>query len=336
MPKISIIVPVYNCYLYLPQCVDSVFSQSFEDFELILVNDGSTDGRTSDLLSEIEASDSRVRVITQQNGGTSAARNTGLRNANGEFVTFLDNDDWWTSDGALWEIVQVIDNYNPDVIMHMSKTYRQDKDCFVDYNVPLLARDVNGQPRTQALKTIISGGGMQRAVWAKVVRRTLIETNDLCFPEGKRNEDTEWSAALLVYAKSYGWVDDVFYAYRKGAGVAQTSKPITPDLVDGLGEIVVRYSSVYEHISENDPQYGNVCLAYLAYPLMVWMGQSAYLGILHKGTLYNQLKMSARRIIGTDLDPQTRLASMSYRLLGFNLTCKLLGLAYGITSHRGY
>ena len=336
MPKISIIIPVYNSYKYLPQCVESVFSQSYEDFELILVDDGSTDGYTSDLLDEIEASDLRVRVITQPNGGTSAARNTGLRNAKGEFVTFLDNDDWWTSDNALENIVNIINEFNPDVIMHMSKTYRQDNDSFVNYNVPPLAEYVNGQPRTQALQSIIRGGGIQRAVWAKVIRRALIESNGLFFPEGKRNEDTEWSAALLLCAESYGWVDDVFYAYRKGAGVAQTSKPITPAMVDGLGEIVAHYFDAYEQLSENDPQYGNVCQAYLAYPLMVWMGQAAYLGLLHNSTIYNKLKISAGRILGTDLDPQTRLASKAYRFLGFNITCKLLGLAYRATLRRGY
>ena len=93
----SIIIPVYNVENYLRDCLDSMLNQSFADWEAICVNDGSTDG-SSTILDDLASKDSRVTVISQPNGGLSAARNTGLKAAQGDFVLFLDSDDWLEPD----------------------------------------------------------------------------------------------------------------------------------------------------------------------------------------------------------------------------------------------
>lgn len=92
-PVLSVIVPVYNTKEPLPRCIDSILSQSFSDFELLLVDDGSTDGSGA-VCDEYSAKDNRVRVFHKENGGVSSARNVGLENANGQWLTFLDSDDW--------------------------------------------------------------------------------------------------------------------------------------------------------------------------------------------------------------------------------------------------
>lgn len=92
-PKISIIVPVYNTEKYLNRCVDSILTQSFSDFELLLVNDGSTD-KSGSICDDYACQDSRVRVLHKVNGGVSSARNSGLDNAKGEWIMFVDSDDW--------------------------------------------------------------------------------------------------------------------------------------------------------------------------------------------------------------------------------------------------
>ena len=92
-PAISIIIPVYNAENYLRRCIDSVLSQSFTDFELILVDDGSKD-KSPQICDEYASQDTRVRVIHKANGGVSAARNDGLDIAKGEYITFIDSDDW--------------------------------------------------------------------------------------------------------------------------------------------------------------------------------------------------------------------------------------------------
>lgn len=93
MPKISIIVPVYNVEKYLHQCIDSVLAQTFTDWELLLIDDGSPD-RSGEICDDYAVKDSRIRVFHKPNGGVSSARNLGLDNAHGEYITFLDSDDW--------------------------------------------------------------------------------------------------------------------------------------------------------------------------------------------------------------------------------------------------
>lgn len=97
MPIISVIVPVYNVEKYLPRCIDSILAQTFTDFELILVDDGSPDNCGA-ICDEYAAKDKRVRVIHKSNGGVSSARNAGLDAASGEYVTFVDSDDYIAED----------------------------------------------------------------------------------------------------------------------------------------------------------------------------------------------------------------------------------------------
>ena len=100
MAFFSIIVPVYKVEAYLPQCVASVLSQTFSDFELILIDDGSPDGCGA-LCDRYAREDSRIRVVHKKNGGLSSARNSGLRIASGEAIVFLDSDDYWDDPNAL-------------------------------------------------------------------------------------------------------------------------------------------------------------------------------------------------------------------------------------------
>ncbi len=93
MPKVSIIIPVYNVEKYLQRCLDSVVNQTLKDIEIICVNDGSTDN-SAIILEEFSKKDERIKIVNQKNGGLSRARNTGLEHSNGDYIGFLDSDDW--------------------------------------------------------------------------------------------------------------------------------------------------------------------------------------------------------------------------------------------------
>ena len=95
MPKVSIIVPVYNTEEYLSECIESILDQSFTDFELLLINDGSID-KSGKICDEYAKKDSRIVVIHKENGGVSSARNKGIEIAQGEWISFIDADDWIT------------------------------------------------------------------------------------------------------------------------------------------------------------------------------------------------------------------------------------------------
>ena len=106
MPYVSVIVPVYNTKKYLAECLDSVCTQTYPQLEIIVVDDGSTDD-SGVLLREYSQRDNRIRVITQKNQGLSAARNTGLEHSSGEYVVFLDSDDW-IDDQTVDKAIQMI------------------------------------------------------------------------------------------------------------------------------------------------------------------------------------------------------------------------------------
>ena len=108
MPKFSIIIPVYNVEKYIKKCLDSVFSQSYKDYEVIVINDGSTD-KSMDIAKE-----HNVKIINQKNKGQSAARNNGIKHATGDYLIFLDSDDYWEKD-LLKELNKSLKN-KPDVI----------------------------------------------------------------------------------------------------------------------------------------------------------------------------------------------------------------------------
>jgi len=112
--KISIIIPVYNAELYLPQCLDSVTRQTFTDFECICINDGSTDSSLNILKNHSET-DKRFKIISQQNSGVSQARNTGIKTACGNYIVFADPDDW-LSENYLEVLYDTIEKYGCDVI----------------------------------------------------------------------------------------------------------------------------------------------------------------------------------------------------------------------------
>ncbi len=114
-PTISVIVPVYNAESTLQRCVDSILAQTFEDFELILINDGSKD-QSGDICDEYAAKDSRVKVIHKPNGGVSSARNAGLRIAHGEYIAFIDSDDYIDNDYLLG-----FKHYDADLIISGAK-----------------------------------------------------------------------------------------------------------------------------------------------------------------------------------------------------------------------
>ena len=97
MPKISVIVPVYNCKKYIKKCVDSIINQTFKDLEIILIDDGSTD-ESGKICDELKLKDSRIKVIHQENKGVSAARNEGVKASSGDYISFVDGDDYLSED----------------------------------------------------------------------------------------------------------------------------------------------------------------------------------------------------------------------------------------------
>lgn len=318
--KISIIIPVYNSTLYLKECVDSILGQTYQDLEILLVDDGSTDD-SPQICDTYAAEDARIKVIHKKNGGTSDARNTGLENATGDYITFMDNDDYWNDPNALQNIVTLIHETDPDVVMHTNMVYWQDKEK------PVMPKHMDrkliaGKNRTEAVEQLIKAGMLTVTVWTKLVKRSLIREHELYFKKGIRNEDTDWIARMLLYAESFDWYDTSFYVYRKGHEMAQTSQKLTYSMVSDLKNILMEYTAYAEENLEES--YKKVFFSYLAYPYAVWMGQACL--IEQSDALKKDIEEMRRYqyLLKYDLHPAVRLVHGVHRVLGYRLTAKLL------------
>lgn len=201
--RFSIIVPIYNVELYLEQCLESLQAQDFENYEVICVNDGSTD-RSRELLSEWGKSFLQMKVIERENGGLSAARNTGLKAATGDYVVFVDSDDWIEST-MLSRLATEIDGI--DVLCFSCR--RTDNDAFDN----LATEQTNGwdyynRHALEARKIPFV------CVWQRCYRRTFLLENNLLFREGILHEDNEFTPRACLKAKSVKVIPDMLYNYR--------------------------------------------------------------------------------------------------------------------------
>ncbi|MDE6865123.1 MAG: glycosyltransferase [Alistipes sp.] len=207
-PKISIIVPVYKVERYLPQCLDSILGQTFDDWECILVDDGSPDG-CPQLCDEYAARDPRFRVIHRENGGLSAARNSGLRVARGEYIGFVDSDDW-VAPQMFERLYRLITEHGTDMAQ---VGYLKE---YIGHPSPKrLVEKIEVVDRKEIVRRIVCGNSIPNSVWNKLFRREVINSE---FPEGKVFEDATALNRWVRDIQSAVLAPDILYHYRMRKG----------------------------------------------------------------------------------------------------------------------
>ena len=216
LPKVSVIIPCYNAQKYLRQCMDSVVSQTLRDIEIICVDDGSSD-ETLKILGVYAQADPRVRVLTQANAGAGAARNNGMRHASGEYLSFLDADDFFEPD-MLEKAVAAADRYQADYVVYDSDQYHMDTQSFVE--VPWVIRTQDIPPympfsyRQLTDNVFLSFVGW---AWDKLYRRSFVEEKGLYFQEQRTTNDMLFVFSALVTAKRIAVVKEVLAHQRRGS-----------------------------------------------------------------------------------------------------------------------
>lgn len=213
MPRLSIIMPVYNSVPFLEGTVQTVLAQTFTDFELIMVNDGSTDGSDA-LCDELAARDSRIRVIHKPNGGVASARNRGLDAATGEYIGWVDSDDRISP--VMYQILmEAADRYGADIVQCENRRHWE----MLTLEIPNPMPEPVVTDGLGSLKRIHRGRYPNyMALWSKVYRRALFD--GLRFTEGQVFEDDERVPELLYKGKINVFYDSLIlyqYVYRPGS-----------------------------------------------------------------------------------------------------------------------
>ena len=205
----SLIIPVFNVEKYLGDCLDSVLNQSFQDWEAVCVNDGSTDGSLS-ILAEYAAKDVRIKVVSQANAGTAVARNTGLKEASGDYIFFLDSDDWLEAN-ALQIIAEKLNG--EDMLCFSGKRYfestrKYNQADILPEKVYQSGMDYYNEnallPRDFAFVCVV----------LRVYNRAFLIQNGLFFDDDISYEDNLWVPVTVYHAHSIKVISDPLYIYR--------------------------------------------------------------------------------------------------------------------------
>lgn len=222
MPGISVVIPVYNVEPYLAECLESVISQSFRDLEILCVNDGSTD-RSAEILDRFANSDSRIKILTRENGGLSAARNDGMDAAAGTYLFFLDSDDL-LAPGALERMVCVCKEKKLDEL-HVNRVSFYEPGCKKDpFEEQSFSRGVYKKVESgeELFVHMIRSGDFQPCVWTRFFRRRFLQEKTLRFHPGILHEDEVFSIIADLAAKRAWRIPDVCLQRRVRAGSIMT------------------------------------------------------------------------------------------------------------------
>lgn len=205
MPKVSIIVPVYNVEPYLRQCLDSILAQTFTDWECILVDDGSKDGSGA-ICDEYAEKDSRFRVVHQENKGSSAARNEGLSLSKGIYLSFIDSDDW-VENNYLERLLEIAEFNNSDMVICAFYRNYLNRHTSVEPNKPT---------ENKGIRVVVESleGTLHAGLWNKLIKRSLFSDNNILFPKYNYYEDMNVTIRLANSTDSVSYCSDVLYNYR--------------------------------------------------------------------------------------------------------------------------
>lgn len=234
MPTISIIVPIYNAEKYLRRCIDSILSQSFTDYEIVLIDDGSNDNSFA-VCNEYATIDTRFKVIHKENGGVSSARERGLQECSGEYVIHVDPDDWVESD-MMQKLHERAKDTDADMVIC---------DILEEYPWGELYRDE--EPIGLRSEQVLDGlfRGKHGSCCNKLVRTEFIRRNSVHFPEGLNFcEDLVFNASLLMAGPNVSYVPKAFYHYdhktNSNSIVKNTNNPVerTKEVIKRLEPIV--------------------------------------------------------------------------------------------------
>jgi len=226
--RFSVVIPIHNSEKYLNQCIESVLIQDYDSYEIVLVNDGSTDS-SKVICEQYESFDDRIKVINLEKGhGAAYARNVGTREARGDYIIYLDSDDYILSNTFLSKLNDSAKN-SVDIICYKFRKYFEEtkglNEC--SFSIPGFSENMSYAER---INNLVKNDAFYCAPWTKAIRRGLLFENGIKFEEGLLSEDQEWYYHVIRNADTIGAIDESFIAYRQhkdSTSVSWTMKNLT-------------------------------------------------------------------------------------------------------------
>lgn len=267
--KLSVIIPVYKVETYLRECVDSVLFQSLKDLEVILVDDGSPD--SCPIICDQYASENKnVKVIHKKNGGLSDARNCGLMAAEGEYVAFLDSDDFYNDRIFLQEATNKLQKEHSDLLMFQRQYYLDEKKEYLGkpriYGDEIMQEEECGE----LFYLLAKADQLDASASMKIIRRNILIDNRLFFKTGILSEDVEWFFRLAPCVSSVSVINEIAYVYRRREGSITNIHSVNH--VRDMVSIVIEYAELYEKHRGTKDKKILAMMNYLAYQYYITLG----------------------------------------------------------------
>lgn len=312
---ISIIVPIYKVENYIRQCVDSILNQTYTDIEVILVDDGSPDNSGS-ICDEYSEKDKRIKVIHKENGGPSDARNEGLKIAKGEYIAFMDGDDFYYNNEVITKIVETISESHTDIIFLPAILYYEERQKYVYVDKKYKRSKLAYEKKKNAIEYALKYDFFKACPWDKVVKRSIINDNNILFLKGLSCEDIDWTANLLIHSRTYDCIEAPIYAYRQ----RMSSRSHTVEFKH-LKDILYQIDKWkgYQGV-DKELMYG-----YLAHNYVMLMETYTKVNSADKKAYQAQIKKLAW-LLRYDYSLNVHKVKLVYRFMGFDLTRFILKL----------
>lgn len=314
---ISIIVPVYNVAEYLNQCIESIINQTYTNFELILIDDGSTDN-SGQICDDWANKKENIFVTHQSNHGLSYARNVGINNANGDYIVFLDSDDYWLSNNFLKDINTRLKITKPDVLsFNFSKIFNVKKTDIYFKNTPTMPEKLEN---LDSFKYLINNNLWIACAWNKIIKREFFSDNHLRFVNGITSEDIDWCARLALICSKFDYINILGVGYNQRANSISNSVN-SSKLTFLLNNILITETLIND---SKDYYKGNLLKSYLAYQigtLIINFALSDEKRVLKDNV--HELKKLCRYLTYSN-SKKIKLLNFVIRLLGLNNTISVV------------
>lgn len=315
---ISFIVPVYNVEKYLDTCITSIVDQNYKDYEIILVDDGSTDS-SSKICDRYEHQYSFIKTIHKENGGLSDARNYGIKAAQGEYILFVDSDDYIAPD-AVENIVNTLKSEKNDIdVMFLEAKKFYPDNSSESLGDGMKKEYVSGKSKKEVLASIARLPKFPGSACTKLIKKELIVNQDLYFKKGLLSEDIDWTIGLLLSANTFSYCGEDYYYYRQNR-MGSITNSVNKKSLDSLLYIIKKWAR-----KDNEMPYQNDINSFLSFEYMIILYNYANLPISDQDTLKKEID-SYKWIMNYSKTRKTKIVSLCIKILGISLTSKLLNI----------
>jgi len=314
--KVSFILPIYNVEKYLSECVESILVQTYSDFEILLVDDGSPDNCPA-LCDEWAKKDSRIKALHKPNGGLSDARNYGFEHAQGDYVVFVDSDDFWVNKECLQRLMKIVDAHPEcDFIGFNCSYYYSDSKTFnkwVAYDEGLS----KPTDKDTVLCSLVASGTFPMSACLKILKRKSLSEINLNFIKGLLSEDIPWFIDLLEGTKKCMFINDYIYAYRQGVA-GSISNLFSVRNFNSILRIIDNELQKLEGRTFNEKTKDYI-KSFLAYELCICLGGLGQLEKSVRNEYYEKLK-PYKWLLKFRQNPKVKKVALINSLLGFRVT----------------